>query len=441
MASTAKRPPSAPPVPAGFDGAELGRLFTGFNQYERIALAVSGGADSTALMLLARRWLDTLSSARATMTILTVDHGLRAEAADEARRVAEQASRLGFAHAILRWAGPKPRAGLPAAARKARYALMDAYCREHGITALATAHTLNDQAETILMRLARGSGVDGLAAMPPRTRLRSVALLRPLLGVSRARIERFLRAEAIAWSDDPTNRNTDHERVRIRQALALGALGLSPESLALAASRLNRARAALEAATGELLQAVLTLDDAGFATLPLTALQDADEEIAIRALNRLTMALGGREAPARLAYVEAACLMLRREPRSFTLGGCQFALRGERLTVTREFGRMPKGGAEYRGPMLWDRRFEVDAGVPVAPGLTLRPLGADGLKAARAVKLSFATRPRAALLALPSLWRGDHLVYAPCAEFKAEIPSGWLAGAAARFANGALLLG
>jgi tRNA(Ile)-lysidine synthase len=441
MASTAKRPSSAPPDPAGFDGAELSRLFTDFNQHERIALAVSGGADSTVLMVLARRWLDALSSAPPKITILTVDHGLRAEAAEEARRVAEHAARLGFAHAPLRWAGPKPRTGLPAAARKARYALMDAYCREHAITALATAHTLDDQAETLLMRLARGSGVDGLAAMTTRTRLRSVALLRPLLDVSRARIEYFLRTEAIAWSDDPTNRNTDHERVRVRQALRSGALGLSPESLALTASRLNRARAALEAATGRLLQAVLTLDDAGFATLRLAALQDADEEIAIRALNRLTMALGGRETPVRLANVEAACQMLRREPRSFTLGGCQFALRGERLTVTREFGRMTQGSAEYRAPVLWDRRFEVDAGVPVAAGLTLRPLGADGLKAARAAKLGFASRPRAALLALPSLWRGDHLVYAPCAEFQAEIPSGWLSGAAARFTNRALLLG
>ena len=131
------------------------------------ALAVSGGSDSTALMVLFADWLRQRRADAGAHTVLTVDHGLRPESAAEARAVADQAAALGFRHALLVWRGPKPSTGLQAAAREARYQLMRDYMGAHDIATLFTAHTRDDQAETLLMRLARGSGLDGLAAIAP----------------------------------------------------------------------------------------------------------------------------------------------------------------------------------------------------------------------------------------------------------------------------------
>ena len=133
------------------------------------ALAVSGGSDSTALMVLFADWLRQAERDAGLHTVLVVDHGLRPGSADEARAVADRAAALGFRHAVLAWQGPKPHTGIQAAARAARYRLMAEHMTAHDIGCLLTAHTRDDQAETLLMRLARGSGVDGLAAMAPWT--------------------------------------------------------------------------------------------------------------------------------------------------------------------------------------------------------------------------------------------------------------------------------
>ena len=180
-------------------------LLAPLGSFRAIVLAVSGGADSTALMHLAARWVLRSPSAP-KLHVASVDHGLRPEAATEAEQVVAQAKALGLGARTLRWEGQKPAAGIQDAARRARYALLLELAIEVArdvlgdlpSTAIVTAHTADDQAETVLMRLARGSGVDGLAAMPVVTRvermsladggMEGVALLRPLLAVPRARL-------------------------------------------------------------------------------------------------------------------------------------------------------------------------------------------------------------------------------------------------------------
>jgi tRNA(Ile)-lysidine synthase len=162
--STADEPIRADELDAHFAQARGGGA-------EGIAIAVSGGCDSTALMVLFAEWLRSRGQYPANHVVLTVDHQLRAESAAEAAAVATQAHALGYRHATLVWDAAKPQAGLQAAARAARYALLSDYARARGLFALLTAHTLDDQAETLLMRLARGSGIDGLASMAPATQL------------------------------------------------------------------------------------------------------------------------------------------------------------------------------------------------------------------------------------------------------------------------------
>jgi tRNA(Ile)-lysidine synthase len=221
-------------------------LFADWKGAPAIVLAVSGGPDSIALMWLASRWRRALSRGPRLIAV-TVDHGLRAEAAGEARDVKRLARALDLPHRTMRWSGAKPKSGLPAAAREARYRLLARAARKNGATHILTAHTRDDQAETLLMRLLRGSGIAGLAAMAPLTEREGVLLARPFLNVSKSQLIATLRKAKIAFADDPTNRDTSFTRPRIRAVMpVLAAEGGDARNLARLASRLARANAAIE---------------------------------------------------------------------------------------------------------------------------------------------------------------------------------------------------
>jgi tRNA(Ile)-lysidine synthase len=223
------------------------RLFADWKHAPALVLAVSGGPDSTALMWLAARWRRSLPRGPRLVAV-TVDHGLRAGAAREAREVKLLARELAIEHRTMRWIGPKPRTGLPAAARAARYRLLAKAAKAIGATHILTAHTCNDQAETLLMRLLRGSGIAGLGAMARETEREGVLLARPLLDVSKLQLIATLKKAGIPFADDPTNRDPAFTRPRLRALLpALAAEGGDVRNLTRLASRLARANAALEA--------------------------------------------------------------------------------------------------------------------------------------------------------------------------------------------------
>src|SRR6266403_3244628 len=222
------------------------RLFADWKAAPAIVLAVSGGPDSIALMWLAARWRSTLARGPRLIAV-TVDHGLRAEAAAEARDVKRLARTLDLTHRTMRWTGEKPKTGLPAAARTARYRLLAQAARASGATHILTAHTRDDQAETLLMRLLRGSGIDGLAAMARESARDGVRLVRPFLNVSKSRLIATLKKAKLGFADDPTNRDLNFTRPRLRAVMpVLAAEGGDTRNLARLASRLARANAAVE---------------------------------------------------------------------------------------------------------------------------------------------------------------------------------------------------
>jgi tRNA(Ile)-lysidine synthase len=256
-------------------------------------------------MYLAARWLTLKGRAPASITVLTVDHRLRPEAAEEAAFVATRAAGLGFAHATLTWAGQKPKTGIQAAAREARYGLMTAYACEHRIACLVTAHTEDDQAETFLMRLRRGSGLDGLAAMAAVSERGGLPIVRPLLGLSKARLTAYLRSLGVPFASDPSNSNASFERVRLRHAMkTLAAAGIARPALALSASRLGRCREALASAAEEFLQRHFRVTELGQAQIGLEPFLELAPEIALRVLSRALALIGGKEEPPRMAKVE-----------------------------------------------------------------------------------------------------------------------------------------
>jgi tRNA(Ile)-lysidine synthase len=215
-----------------------------------LLLAVSGGPDSTALLLMAAEW----ATGRPTPELFaaTVDHGLRTESAAEAERVSALAARLGVPHATLVWEGEKPSARLQERAREARYALLVAQARAVGARVVVTAHHLDDQAETVLMRLTRGSGLSGLAGMAARSRRGELDIARPLLTVSKAELVAFCQLRGVAYARDPSNTDPRFARPRLRAiAETLAAGGLDAPALARLARRAATVEAALTAKTAE----------------------------------------------------------------------------------------------------------------------------------------------------------------------------------------------
>ncbi|MAG96886.1 MAG: tRNA lysidine(34) synthetase TilS [Alphaproteobacteria bacterium] len=390
---------------------EFGRLMAavGGATWSSFAVAVSGGPDSLALCMLAAHWCRRRGR---ELFALTVDHGLRPEAAAEARQVAAWLAEHGIPHQVLRWRGAKPRHGLPAAAREARYDLLLGCCRRRGIQALLLGHQLDDQAETLLLRLGRGSGVDGLAAMAPASRRDGVVLLRPLLTIPRARLVATLEDRRQPWLEDPSNQDPNSARSRLRGFLAaLGDDGAESRRLAATAAHLGRARLALEAATGELLARAAVLDEAGYCCVDAGLLAAAPEEIGLRALSRVLMCIGGRIYPPRLERLERAYAGLGQ---SRTLAGCRLLPTNAGLLVVREAARAEAVELKPRREILWDGRFRIRLGSGPAGPYRVTALGTAGWRTLRRTEPRVANpHPVPARAALPALWQAENLLAVP----------------------------
>ena len=366
-----------------------------------LMLAVSGGGDSMALLHLA-------VEAGLRVQATTVDHGLRPEAAAEAAGVARICAALGVPHRTLRWHWDGT-GNLQDAARRGRRALIGDWALGQGLAAVALAHTQDDVAETFLMRLARGAGVDGLAAMAGDWPENGVQWLRPLLAVSRAELRHYLRAKGLTWAEDPSNDNPRFDRVRARQALAaLAPLGLGPARLAEVAGHLAEARQALEAATDAAWARAVR--DRGLALeldLPALVLQPA--EVRRRLLVAVILRIAPAEYAPRGAAVQALLARLL-EGKDGMLAGCRFQWVKGRLWAFREAKAV--AGLVAGPDALWDGLWRIAGPLPagaqvgaLGAGLTLCPgWRATGL-------------PRAALLASPALRLDGVLIAAPHAGF------------------------
>lgn len=324
--------------------AEAKALFADLQSAPSLIAAVSGGPDSTALLYLLARWRAALKSGP-KLYACTIDHGLRKESAAEARAVGTLARKLKVPHRILQWRGKKPKSGLQEAARQARYRLLADAASAVKARHIVTAHTLDDQAETVLIRLTRGSGLTGLSGMARVTPLpidpvKDIVLVRPFLVLNKPRLVATLRRAKVAYADDPSNRNSQFTRVRLRDAASLlEREGLSAQRLSLLARRARRADAAIEAMVESAFRAGLRIARTGtgvrFVAQELLALP---EEVVLRVLGR-TIAIAGNEGPVELGKLEAlmAALFdgsgagsLRR-----TLAGAVITRRGEAVLVER----------------------------------------------------------------------------------------------------------
>ena len=399
-------------IEAAFAGA-MARLLGGTTP-PALGVAVSGGGDSTALMHLAAAW----TGGRVRLHAVTVDHGLREGSAEEAAAVGRGAAALGLDHAVLRWRSPGT-GNLQAAARAGRRELIRRWAHAHGVSAVLLGHTLDDRAETLVMRLARGSGVEGLSDMeerapdPPGG---GFAFLRPLLDLRREDLRDWLRARGVAWAEDPSNEDPRFDRARARQAI--GALGLDPRRLAATARRMARARHALELRALETARAIRQPALLGDVRLDRGGLLATDEDTRLRILAGALCCVAGAIYRPREVELERIAALVR-DGGTRTLHGCVVRADAGALLIHRE----PAAVAWLRAPPgePWDGAWHLSG----PGGCEVRALGESGLRwigaAAPApnggqapadawgLRVAPSGYPRASLAAKPALWRGDRL--------------------------------
>jgi tRNA(Ile)-lysidine synthase len=324
-------------------------------QSKHVALAVSGGSDSIALMHLANRWalLRGIS-----VTVLTVDHGLRSASPNEAKQVSQWATELGLAHETLVWDGPKPKTQIQAKARQSRYDLMTGWCVANGVPVLMTGHTMNDQAETVAMRLKRSRSLESLSAIRPVLDWKGIKIYRPMLKLKRLELQDFLRANDLLWLDDPSNENDAFERVRTRRAMGETAI----EPLALLADR-SREKIIEKKHEINALSSNLKVFSEGYLAIERAHLT-ASDVIAVF-LQHVIDVMGGSVTD-RAERERLATWLSKESSGRKTLGGVLFSLRQRDILFIREAGRIgfAAESVDQTGSLIWDGRFVVKT----APG-------------------------------------------------------------------------
>ena len=394
---------------AGFDDGMA--AFAPFEVQPPLAVAVSGGPDRMALAILAKNWVGRRGG---TLTALIVDHGLRTESSAESLCVRRRLQSLNISTEILVWSGNKPITGIQASARTSRYALLENWCGRLGVLHLLTGHHADDQVETIAMRAARRSGVDGLAGMSALVERTQCRVLRPLLRQKRDDLRAYLRPLGVPWIDDPSNSDIRFERARLRLAPPPD-VGRTREI-----ERAGTKRVDHEHSVVRVLATSMTPHPFGFCTLETPNLDLVPAHTLAGALSRVIGWIGGRPYPPGATATMYLWGQIRGLAlgRAATLGGCLVRVGTGSLAVTREPGRLPVVRQLTPGlGLLWDGRFwiEIGHGGALSPPGEIGPLGPQGWKY---VETSVSKRlvagiPKSVIWALPTLWIDGEVASVP----------------------------
>jgi tRNA(Ile)-lysidine synthase len=338
-------------------------LFRDIHPKGIVVVAVSGGGDSMALLLLAQAWAHKRGH---DLHAVTIDHGLRPEAAAEAAFVAGVCARHDIDHTTLGWLGDKPDSGLQEAAREMRYVKLEAYAKAIGGDVILAAHTADDQAETVAMRLARSTSHEGAvitrgaAGMARRVRLPGGAdLYRPLIGLGRAELRHYLREIGQPWIEDPTNEDRSYERVRVRQLLAGD--GERRRRLLQLAAIAGRWRALLARDAARLLDGAVRQRPGPVLELDVAAAHKAPSAVVVLALQALVAAAGGGRRMPTAQAVEPIAQLAGKHLR-LTVGGALIQADAGKLRFLRERRNLHRERLASGETAHWDGRIEIANG-------------------------------------------------------------------------------
>ncbi|ASM72997.1 MULTISPECIES: tRNA lysidine(34) synthetase TilS [Roseobacteraceae] len=389
------------------------------NLPEKIGVAVSGGGDSMALLSLVAR---VAQPRGIQVQVVSVNHGLRSGVQDELALVSNLCATLELPHHVENWQGWGGAGNLQGAARAARYDLIDRWAEGAGLDIVLLGHTADDQAETLMMRLARGAGVDGLSAMAPRRQRGGVTYVRPLLDITRAELRAYLKRNNIVWADDPSNDDTRFARVAMRRALTqLEPLGLTAKTLAGVARNMRQAREALDWQTFLAAREVAAVH-LGAVRLDVGRFHALPSEISRRLLVHAILWINGGDYPPRRGGITAVQAAIA-EGRTTTLDGCQLTFSGDFLWVFRELNAVRDIRCSVGD--LWDNRWRI-SGPKHDPMLQVGPMGDAAL--AERPDWRDLDLPRGALLSMPAVWKGQTLLATPVFDdadgWSAEVTGG-----------------
>ncbi|MEK9682986.1 MAG: tRNA lysidine(34) synthetase TilS [Rhodospirillaceae bacterium] len=378
-----------------------------FEDSPHLAVALSGGADSTAMLSLLQGWCLNQGG---KITALIVDHGLRLNSAPEAALALKRARSLGLECRVLVWEGKKPKSGVQEAAREARYGLIGRWCRDNGVLHLAVGHHIHDNEETIEMRSDHGSGTVGLAGISAQKELDWGRIIRPCLGFTREALRQHLLERGLSWVEDSSNEDCRFERVRVRKRLS--ELSQPKElNLHLGAKLRNR----IELTIGKFVACHAMISPLGYAKIKATRLLSLSPEIAQRVLGGFCVTIGSTKFPPRRAKVTSLLENLRTGNfQGRTLGGCQIILEEGYLIIFREWQRCCREKMQAGFIINWDSRFNFTA--PEVKGITVGPLGDAQDPNINEIIKTFSEIhriPRGVLMGLPALFRGKTLLAVP----------------------------
>jgi tRNA(Ile)-lysidine synthase len=366
-----------------------------FEPEPKLAVAVSGGADSLALALLSDRWARLRGG---SILALIVDHGLRDASHAEAALTANRLTTQGIASRVLRLTDLSPGPAIAERARVARYHALTCACADAGIVHLLLGHHLADQAETLLIRCLGGSGASGMAAMATLVETHNLRLLRPLLSISPQTLREHLTKENVDWIEDPSNRDTKALRPRLRSLRAdRDGIGSATIALASSAAAHGHARAVREAQIAVAMARTISLRPEGFAVLPAGPIAPA-------VLSALVQTISGSGYPADTA----AIAKLSATPGPATLAGIRIVRAGNKLLMLREEVAIGPDIQVHAGA-IWDGRFRLETSPPNTPANCV--CGKLGDAAAGLRQLS--NLPSAVLRGLPAIRLGEKLVAVP----------------------------
>lgn len=407
---------SAAPITA----ADADALFQHLIPFKSLAVGVSGGSDSVALLVLLDDWRRR-QGWNGDLVALTVDHGLRPESAGEAAYVSEICQKAQIPHDTLVWPGPKPTSNIQSEARDARMQLMADRMRGLGMVTLVLGHHQDDQVETFYDRLTRGSGVYGLGAMSSdhEHEVLGIRILRPLLSTQKVRLTATLVERGVDWCRDPSNFDEKYKRVRLRRIAGLLAEeGLDPDRVVKTAARMRRASDALmiwldriwAESVEEHVAGPVRISHAAFAALPL--------EMRLKLLAQMVHRVTAQQVPARLSKLEVLEVALTNKSRvKLPLAGALVERRGDAVFAWKEAGRVPPETLVIpdRHAAVWDRRYRIVLPEGLNPALRrgwyLGPL-ISAPKAQGEIDWP-GDWPKAAFACAPAIWHDGHLRHIP----------------------------
>ena len=392
----------------------------------KIAIAVSGGVDSMVLMNLAKE-SDFLNDKN--VFILVVDHGLRAESKQEAKFVKNEAKKLGFPTRILKWKGSKPNKRIQEEARNKRYSLLINFCRENNINNLYLAHHLDDQIETFLFRMFRGSGLQGLTSFSSSYERNGLTLIRPLIDTPKSELISYARRKKINWVEDPSNENQKYDRVKLRKVLPLiYKEGFDKKVFLKSVKKLRLANQALDQITKEFVLKYVTINKNISIFINQELFLTAPEDVQLRVLQNTIRIFSGERyySP---DYLKILNLMnwarSDNDISAKTLGGTIFRKRKGGIILYKEVKKLNEikpiklSKSKYTA---WDNRFLIKINKSVKGEISY--LGNEGVKILKSKKIlgkkGFNGIPLTALYSIPAMWDGKRLISAPFFDYSVD---------------------